>query len=220
MIRLFIFTLSLIITIPVFSQSVITLDDFDLGDNNEVTAESSIAISKGGTREMEKCLLDQTNCTSPEYRSSASFSLDDVVNLGVVKREEVAPVGGKNSTIAATTAPLPSIDMEILFDYNSDTLRPDQYQKLAELATVLSGDKFRSFRIVFLGHTDAKGGQSYNHDLSRRRAKAVADFVSEVGGLPSDRLIANGLGSQSLKDPGNPFGPQNRRVQVLLLPGS
>lgn len=219
MIRFFVFLLFLTIVFPIHAENIINLDYFDFGTFPAAT-ESFMLSNAGDSSEMENCLLDQSNCTNSEYRSSAVFSLEDVVNLGVIKREQLPLAGSGDNTIALTTEPLPSIDMEILFDFNSDTLRSDQYPKLIELAQVLSGDKFRSFRIVFLGHSDAKGEQLYNQMLSRRRAKAVSDFISGVGGLPSDRLIVNGLGSQKLKDPSDPFGAQNRRVQVLLLPGS
>lgn len=189
------------------AQSTITLDDFDLGSE---PAKAS---------EMETCLADRANCKNAEFKSSATFSIDDVVALGIVDREEVkvepASTGSGGQT---STDPLPSIDMEILFDYDSDRLRPDQYGKLGELSKLLKGGKFADYRFAFLGHSDAKGSQAYNQDLSFRRAQAVSSLVAQMAGIQPTRMIASGMGKSQLKTPGDPFGQANRRVQLVLIP--
>lgn len=197
------------------AQSVLTLDDFDLGDD---LAE----VKPAPTSEMEDCLLNNADCVNREYKSGSDLSLDDVVNLGIVDHESVPTTVSTEGAVASVpvskTAPLPSIDIEILFDYNSDQVRPDQYAKLSELSNVLHESKFDGYRFVFLGHTDAKGGDAYNLDLSTRRAESVAQLVRSFAGLSFDRTIASGMGFTRLKDSSDPFGAQNRRVQLLLVP--
>lgn len=83
---------------------------------------------------------------------------------------------------------------------------------------MLHESKFDGYRFVFLGHTDAKGGDAYNLDLSTRRAESVAQLVRSFAGLSFDRTIASGMGFTRLKDSSDPFGAQNRRVQLLLVP--
>ncbi|HOV04613.1 MAG TPA: OmpA family protein [Hyphomicrobiales bacterium] len=205
--------------VPALAQSTMTLDDLDLKPKAPVAAKPA-----GSSSEMEKCLLDQASCQNAEFKSSASFSVDDVVNLGIIDREEVKPAalgeagmaGASGGASAAMT--LPSIDMEILFDYDSATLRPDQYAKLVQLSEILKGDKFSAFRFLFLGHSDAKGDPDYNRNLSQKRAEAVSAFVEGISGLSGGRLAATGLGATKLKDAGDPFGAQNRRVQLVLIP--
>lgn len=204
-------------TFPISATSPIILEDFDLDDNTVSANGAAMAGDEGLGSEMEKCLLDQAHCSSDELRSATDFTIEELRYLGIIDPEPVVQGIVAQMRNTPTISPLPSIDLEIQFDYNSDMLRPDQYPKLKELAQVLSGDRFRSFHIAFLGHSDAKGSQAYNLELSRRRAKAVSDFVSGIGGLPPDRLIVAGLGSRKLKNPSDPFGSQNRRVQVLLI---
>jgi outer membrane protein OmpA-like peptidoglycan-associated protein len=208
------------LVLPAAAQSTITLEDFDLGGDSKPATSASRGASAPAETDMEKCLLDQAACSNSEFKSNTTFSLDDVVNLGIVDREEVAatPPSGDGAPVTAATDPLPTIDMEILFDYNSASLRPDQAAKITELSRILSQEKFKNYRFLLLGHTDAKGSAQYNLALSQQRAQTVAGFVTAWGGLSEERVLASGMGASKLKDQGNPYGEQNRRVQLVLLP--
>jgi outer membrane protein OmpA-like peptidoglycan-associated protein len=67
------------------------------------------------------------------------------------------------------------------------------------------------------GHTDSRGTEAFNTELSGRRANAVAEALVQRG-VPSDRLRAVGLG-ESYPVAGNdtPEGmQQNRRVEIVV----
>lgn len=200
-----------LLVFPAFAQSTITLDDLEPVNNKPATTAQTSAV-----QELEDCLLDQSGCKTSKFKSAAKFSIDDVVNLGVIDRTKVKSAGTAGGSQSA--AALPSIDMEILFDYNSADLRQDQYSKLAQLSQVLRGDKFEKFSLLFLGHSDAKGSATYNRALSQRRAQSVASFVSSISKISIDRILTTGLGASKLKDVADPFGAQNRRVQLVLIP--
>lgn len=204
-----------------WAQSVITLDDFDY--SAPAAPVASTPAETAAKSEMELCLIDPANCTNPEFRSGSSLSMEDVVNLNIVDHESVPTAASTNNattsgTQIAASDPLPSIDIEILFDYNSDVVRDDQFEKLIALADMLQSDSFDGYRFVFLGHTDAKGSDSYNRELSTRRAESVARLVRGFGRFDSDRTRSKGLGFSLLKDVSDPLGPMNRRVQLLLVP--
>lgn len=202
---------------PSLAQEL-TLDSFDLGGEQKTDGKVQPSAPES---EIETCLLDPSACQNAEYRSGSSLSIDDVVNLGVIDRENIATTQ-TNSTgrmePVNTAESLPSIDMEILFDYNSASIRADQAVRLAELSAVLRGAKFNDYTLAFIGHTDAVGSATYNQTLSQRRAEAVALFVSEAGSIPLTRTSATGLGYSRLKTPSDPTGAQNRRVQLVLIP--
>tara|TARA_R110002049_G_scaffold142277_2_gene304134 strand:+ start:11009 stop:11668 length:660 start_codon:yes stop_codon:yes gene_type:complete len=196
------------------SAQELTLESFDLGGDSAPAATAA-------NSDIETCLLDPAACNNSELRSGASLSIDDVVNLGVIDREKVATTTTSTTGQAQqvnTAQALPSIDMEILFDYNSAGIRGDQAQRLAELSTVLRDPRFANYTLAFIGHTDAVGSDAYNRDLSQRRAQEVAYFVSQAAGIPLARTSATGLGFARLKTPSDPAGPQNRRVQLVLIP--
>jgi OOP family OmpA-OmpF porin len=209
------FSSALIVFAGQISAQELTLDSFDLG------GEKSDPIAATPTSEIETCLLDPTACNNSELRPTGSLSIDDVVNLGVIDRKKVATTQNNDSGQAQqvnTAQALPSIDMEILFDYNSASIRGDQALRLAELSTVLRSPKFDNFTLAFIGHTDAAGSDAFNRDLSQRRAQEVAFFVSRAAEIPLARTSATGLGFARLKTPSDPNGAQNRRVQLVLIP--
>ena len=201
------------------AQSVITLDDFDL----EV---ETITPQPEAKSQLESCLLGSADCKSDELKSGASFSLDDVLNLGVIDRSQVKAEPASTATnedkdtasIAASADPLPSVDMEILFDYNSSNIRWDQKERLIDLARTLSSSDFRKFSVLFVGHTDAKGSAEYNRKLSSQRAEAVADFIRVNTAIPPTQIVSSGVGFERLKDNNDPFSERNRRVQLVLIP--
>jgi outer membrane protein OmpA-like peptidoglycan-associated protein len=103
----------------------------------------------------------------------------------------------------------------VLFDFDSDTIRPDAERTLAELAAVLEAQSGRPVRIE--GHTDSIASDAYNLDLSRRRAEAVKRWLVAHGAKAAG-LTSLGLGeSRPVADNGTAAGRQlNRRVEVIM----
>ena len=68
------------------------------------------------------------------------------------------------------------------------------------------------------GHTDSRGKDSYNLDLSQRRAEAVSTYL-QGRGIDSDRLVAEGFGeTQPIADNDTKSGrSENRRVEFVIL---
>lgn len=85
----------------------------------------------------------------------------------------------------------PNIVENIFYDFDRATLRPESKQALDELATLLRDNP--NITIEMTSHTDRKGSEEYNIDLSNRRAKAVVDYLIEAGISP-DRLQYQGYG--------------------------
>lgn len=80
----------------------------------------------------------------------------------------------------------------ILFDFDSDKLRPLSKQILTNLAQYLRSDQDVTLRVE--GHTCTIGGGAYNLNLSKRRAASVKRFLSENCGITGDRLVSAGYG--------------------------
>lgn len=200
------------------AQSTLTLDSFTLDPAPQPVQQ---APATGTEAEMRDCLVNPEACESAEYSGSASFTLDDVVNLGVIDREQVPQTAGLAvADRGVEPVPLPSIDLEILFAYNSDDLTPEAMQKLTSLGAALRDPRLADARLVFIGHTDGVGSAAYNTDLSRRRAESVARFVQGAMGLDGTRIDAVGVGFTRLKNSFDPAAPANRRVQLVLVPGA
>lgn len=215
--NLFVVAISALALVPLqcLAQSTITLDSFSLDEDEPGAVASRPGLVQDGTR---SCLVDpnQTRCGDVEA-SSYTFSLADVVNLGIVERSELEGDDGQGIQVADRVEPLPSIDLEILFDYNSAELRNDQLASLVTLATDLRSVDFQQASLIVMGHTDAIGSAAFNRDLSLRRAQTVAQLLSGTGGIPPARIRTAGAGFDYLRYPNAPDHPGNRRVQILLV---
>lgn len=106
---------------------------------------------------------------------------------------------------------------ELLFEFDSDKLRPESEEALARLAAhLMKPPEFK--KLVIEGHTDSVGRASYNLDLSQRRARGVKKFIVERHNLDPKRIEAVGYGEeQPIADNGNYQGRRkNRRVEFKV----
>ena len=87
----------------------------------------------------------------------------------------------------------------IEFELNKDVIRVQSYAKLDNAAEVIK--KLNStVKFYVIGGTDTRASDSYNFDLSERRAKAVKNYLVSKGVNP-DILITEGRGEKDLKYP-------------------
>ena len=148
----------------------------------------------------------------PAVQAKESALLDSVRNraprsLSLGEREQIAE-------IAATK---PKIDLEIQFDYNSAEISRTAMPAVQELGKALTDPSLKGATLVVAGHTDGVGGNSFNQDLSERRAETIKRYLIDKYGLAGKNLIAVGYGKTKLKDAANPTDAINRRVQVVNM---
>jgi hypothetical protein len=110
--------------------------------------------------------------------------------------------------------PSTNVDVMISFDNNSAVLSPEAQAKLDAFAKAMMDERLGATSFVIEGHTDAFGPDSYNADLSLRRARSVAAFLVEKG-VPTTRLEAVGLG-ESAPRATDPYDAANRRVEMRI----
>ncbi|HXN69820.1 MAG TPA: OmpA family protein [Bradyrhizobium sp.] len=128
-------------------------------------------------------------------------------SLSSTEREEIATI----------VKDKPKIDLEINFDYNSADISAKSLPSVQALGRALSNPDLRGSTFVVAGHTDAAGGESYNQDLSERRADSIKRYLIDKYGITGTDLVTVGYGKSKLKDPANPMAEANRRVQVVNM---
>ncbi len=103
-----------------------------------------------------------------------------------------------------------TFDSGLLFDYDSDVVKGASRTNLMDLAASLK--KYPNTEVLVVGHTDAQGSDSYNLDLSRRRAESARRFLTSQG-IAGTRLRTEGRGESE------PVGSdsQNRRVEIAIF---
>ena len=96
---------------------------------------------------------------------------------------------GVDFILASMTKPV--VIENIFYDFDKATLRPESKTALDEMAQLLRDNP--NVTIEMASHTDRKGSDKYNLDLSQRRAKSVIDYLIEAG-ISADRLQNQGYG--------------------------
>lgn len=105
----------------------------------------------------------------------------------------------------------------ILFDVNSDKIKPESFGTLKEIAKVLQDNA--DIKVKIIGHTDSDGSDVSNLDLSKRRSLSVKNALSSEFGIDAVRMETDGKGeSEPVSDNNTPEGKaNNRRVEFIKL---
>ncbi len=105
----------------------------------------------------------------------------------------------------------------ILFDVNSDKIKPESAGVLKEIADVLKENE--AIKIKIIGHTDSDGKDADNLSLSKRRAAAVKKILETDYGIEGSRMQTDGKGESAPVVPNTTKEgkAQNRRVEFIKL---
>ncbi|MFV0476024.1 MAG: OmpA family protein [Pikeienuella sp.] len=138
--------------------------------------------------------------------------------LGDQQRDLERNLEGTGATVTNTgDALLVNLPSEITFAVDQAAIQPQFYEPLARVAQTLS--KYESSTIDVIGHTDSTGAETYNYELSQRRANSVSGFLVNRGVVPA-RVVAFGRGeTQPIDSNETDSGrARNRRVELVIVP--
>src|SRR5262245_2285707 len=104
---------------------------------------------------------------------------------------------------------------DLTFDFNRDSVKSQFVPTLRNTGNVLR--EYDQTTVDVYGHADSVGTDSYNQDLSERRAMNVASILVQ-GGVIRERLTARGFGeSRPIDTNATDTGrAHNRRVEVFI----
>ncbi|RYE24982.1 MAG: OmpA family protein [Sphingobacteriaceae bacterium] len=107
-------------------------------------------------------------------------------------------------------------DSGILFDVNQTALKSAATTNLQNLATSMQNNPDTNIMVV--GYTDNTGSDTYNMNLSVRRAAAVKSSIT-ANGVAGSRLTTQGKGeTEPIADNTTEAGrAQNRRVEIIII---
>jgi len=105
----------------------------------------------------------------------------------------------------------------INFEYNKAIIKKDSFYILDAVVASLQGNPDITL-LEIQGHTDERGDDAYNLDLSIRRAAAVLKYLTDHG-VEADRLESQGYGETMPVDKSHTekAWAKNRRVDFLIL---
>jgi outer membrane protein OmpA-like peptidoglycan-associated protein len=178
----------------------------ELTQTREQLAESQRNAAKDqqalGTERQARLDADQRTAAADARAKGAE---DALAKLAAVKEDE----RGMVITLSGS----------VLFPSDQSSLLPEAQQRLNQVADALMATKERN--IVVEGHTDSRGSESHNLDLSQRRAESVRTYLVARGYEP-DRMQAHGMGKGSPVTSNDTAEGRanNRRVEIIVQPAS
>ena len=132
--------------------------------------------------------------------------------------EKLTPPAPPTTRSLRNLVPKPvNVDLSINFDFDSARLQANSKPLLDNLAQAMNSERLSQLKFKVEGHTDAKGKNEYNQELSARRASAVQAYLVSQN-VPAERLQTEGKGASELLLPDKPLASENRRVRISLLP--
>lgn len=104
----------------------------------------------------------------------------------------------------------------VFFDFDKATLQPASYPELNRAVALMKANPI--MRVEIAGFTDAQGTDSYNKDLSQRRANAVREYLVRQG-VEGSRLTAVGYGEENpvASNDTEEGRAENRRVEFVVI---
>jgi OOP family OmpA-OmpF porin len=161
---------------------------------------------------------DQDGCPDPDNDHDRIPDKDDKCpnepeTYNGYQDEDGCPDRGR---VVVTETSIEILDV-IYFEYDKAVILPKSFPILDAVGATLQGNP--SIQLVEIqGHTDERGDDAYNLDLSDRRAKAVMKYLVDKGVDPK-RLTAQGYGeTQPLDRRHNEAAwAKNRRVAFLII---
>jgi len=110
----------------------------------------------------------------------------------------------------------------IYYSYNKSDIRPDAAQELDKLIITLRDNP--GIVIELGAHTDSRGDEAYNLNLSTERAKSAVDYLVAIGGIDAKRVFYKGYGESELLNKCNSTADctedqhaVNRRTELKVL---
>ncbi|MFD2513916.1 OmpA family protein [Pontibacter locisalis] len=89
----------------------------------------------------------------------------------------------------------PIVLENIFYDFDKADIRPDAALELDKLVQVLQDNP--GISIELSSHTDVRGSDAYNLDLSQRRAESAVEYIISKG-IDRSRITAKGYGENQL----------------------
>ncbi|MDX2090300.1 MAG: OmpA family protein [Kofleriaceae bacterium] len=161
---------------------------------------------------------DEDGCPDPDNDKDRILDKDDKCpnepeTYNGTEDEDGCPDRGR---VVVTDTSIEILDM-VYFEYNKAVIKSQSFPILDAVAATLVGNP--GIQLVEVqGHTDDRGNDAYNLDLSDKRAAAVKKYLIDKG-VEADRLESQGYGeTQPIDRRSNEAAwAKNRRVAFLIL---
>jgi OOP family OmpA-OmpF porin len=160
--------------------------------------------------DLPKAISEGLKLNSLYFRNDGSANENDAYYLANVRLAVGAP-DTRNKLITEGKF----ITHGILFDINSDKIKPESYGTLKDIANVLVENA--DVKVKIIGHTDTDGDDASNLSLSKKRAEAVKAALNKEFFIDASRISTDGKGESQPVDVNTTTAGKanNRRVEFI-----
>jgi outer membrane protein OmpA-like peptidoglycan-associated protein len=117
--------------------------------------------------------------------------------LAVLAREKEEDTELRIKAFGASADAQLTVIENVYYDPNSSEIKQESVEKLDKIISAMAGNK--ALRLSINSHTDAKGEDVYNMNLSEKRAQKVMEYFI-LQGIEKGRLKAKGYGESQIKN--------------------
>jgi outer membrane protein OmpA-like peptidoglycan-associated protein len=178
----------------------------DLAKQEQSNAEAQAQLARQqAAAEQQKA--DQATQQAEAYRQEREAQLTQL-------QEALGQIAETRRTALGLVMTLDS--KSIRFDFDKATIKPEYRDILNRIAGIMM--TLKGYAIAVYGYTDDVGTQSYNLQLSQRRAQAVRDFLVQTG-ISATIMSTKGFGKADPRVPGDSEQARaaNRRVEIGIV---
>ncbi len=163
-------------------------------------------------------MLDALRAASESGQLAMAQTRYDVLQYrtrGIIKAVKSARAEEEKNKAKEVSFAVQSIN----FEFGSDELTAAGVRQLDEFGMALSDPELTTTKLQVAGHTDDQGDETYNLDLSQRRAASVGAYLKQNFQISEDRIEVVGFGESKpvINDSSLEARAQNRRVEMVLI---
>jgi outer membrane protein OmpA-like peptidoglycan-associated protein len=179
----------------------------DLAKQDQSNSEAQTQLARQQAA-VEHQKADQATQQAEEYRQEREAELSQL-------QQALGQIAETHRTAMGLVMTLDS--KSIRFDFDKANIKPEYRDILNRIAGILM--TLKGYSIAVYGYTDDIGTQTYNLQLSQRRAEAVRDFLVRTGISATTIINAKGFGESDPRVPGDSEQARaaNRRVEIGIV---
>jgi OmpA-OmpF porin, OOP family len=205
---------------PLAKQLVLAGDVIDKKTNDKITNASLTILQRGTSAGLSPAV--NGGSYSQDIPGLGWYVLSATAE-GYLNAGDSVQVADENTIPAVKNIYMTHIEVgitvrlkNIYFDFDKTTLKAESYVELNKVVDFLKQNSKVSVEIA--GHTDSKGSDDYNLNLSQGRSQSVVDYLISQG-IDAARLQAHGYGETKPIDTNETEEGRanNRRVEFTIL---
>lgn len=186
-------------------------------EDSDIGIDTALVYRFGGNKSRPAVARTATPAARP-----AAAPAPDADKDGVPDSRDNCPDTPSNYAVDADGCPIPMeemarVELMVNFDFDRSEVKSEYFSEIKEVVDFMM--QFPDIDIELEGHTDSRGTEVYNIDLSDRRVAAVRQVMIDRFNVQASRVSSRGFGeSQPIASNDSDAGrADNRRVMTVII---